>query len=119
MARAGFRKPKSKMELEEVETSTDKPSLYARRQHLDPLTERLGEKGFYHRMRWPWLVIHYGGLDHPLEVSRFYKDQNLAVDIGNVDPMTAEHKQKLFDKHEIKYVILRSAMDFNTLSGAL
>jgi hypothetical protein len=113
MARGGWKKQNK------VEVEADKPSVYARKQKLDPLTERLGEKGFFHHMRWPWLVVHFGGLDHPLEVSRFYPTQNLAVDIGQVDQTTLEYKTKLFEEHAIKYVVLNSSMDFMSLSGVM
>lgn len=86
---------------------------------LDPLTDRLHETGFYHKMRWPWFTYDFGGIKHPLEVDRYYRGKNIAIDMSNVSPEMQEYKKKILNENNIKYVVLKSSLDFETLSSVM
>lgn len=139
MARGGFKKAKT---LSEDTSSLDKKSLSSeksivvqtmvkqefdsedvtetfRKRSLDPLTEHLGCTSYFHKMRWPWFVYEYGGLNHPLEVDRFYHEIKLALDIGTVKDSLRNYKEELLKENGIKYIVLESASDMKNLAMRL
>lgn len=96
--------------------SKDRPTR--RRNRLDPLTEHLGCTGFFFKMRWPWFFFEAYGVKDPMEVDRFYHEQNLAIDIGNEDtPVVRERKRELLEENGIKYVCLQNEYDLKGLMG--
>lgn len=99
--------------------SESKDVFTKRANRLDPLTERLGCTSYFHKMRWPWLTYHFGGLDHPLDVSRFYQEKNLAIDINPKDQRLVKHKAVIFAKQNIQYVVLENAADFVRLEKGM
>lgn len=86
---------------------------------LDPLTDRLQETGFYHKMRWPWFTYEFGGIKHPLEVDRYYGGNKIAIDMSNVTPEMQEYKKNILNANNIRYVVLKSSLDFETLSAVM
>lgn len=134
MAKAGWKKAKtldhvdSKLMVEKsssFETKNffaalePKPDLPTRRQRLDPLTEYLECKIYYSQMRWAWFRYEFLGNTYALEVSRYYPEKNLAIDI---DPKDREHldlKERLLADNNIKYIIINSAGDIASLGGGL
>ena len=93
-------------------TDTESQDLPTRRKNrLDPLTEKLGCTGYYHAMRWEWFKYEYGGVKYALEVSRFYQERNIAIDIQPKDKEYVELKRILLQKHDIKYMVVDSFDD--------
>lgn len=118
---AGFKYKKpipsgKEITFEDLE-ARDLPSpTAARRRRLDPLSDALGCANYYHKMRWHWFTFEFGGLHHPMEVSRFYKEKNLAIDIMiKEDAPISQLKARLLKEHGIKYAILKNPNDFEAL----
>jgi len=82
-----------------------------RKNRLDPLTEKLKCSGYFHAMRWEWFKYEYGGVRYALEVSRFYQERNIAIDIQPKDKEHVELKRVLLQKHNIKYMVVDSFDD--------
>jgi hypothetical protein len=97
------------------ESDDDLPTT--RKNRLDPLTEHLGCAGYYYKMRWQWLFFEHGGLKHPLEVDRFYHVKLLAIDFGKVNDEILNVKKLAFKKNGIKYINLKSPLDFASLEA--
>ena len=112
-AKSSLQEAKTYLNLQEPEKIEMPTSIKARR--LDPLTEKLGSAGFFYKMRWPWFIYEFGGINYSLDVHRFYQDKNIALDIGHVDQKLADKKRKLLEDHGIKYIILENAGDFKSL----
>ncbi len=89
--------------------SQDMPTR--KKNKLDPLTEKLGCTGYFHAMRWEWFKYEYGGIRYALEVSRFYQEKNIAIDIQPKDKEHVELKRILLQKHNIKYLVVDSFDD--------
>lgn len=92
----------------------DHPS---RRQQLDSLTLSLGCTSYYIKMRWAWFTHCPYGVTLPLEVSRFYQEKKLALDIGvnQTDIMVAE-KKKLLESNGVKYYVIKDVKDLEQFS---
>ncbi len=93
--------------------SQDKPTR--KKNVLDPLTEYLGCTAYYAAMRWDWFKYEYGGVKYALEVSRFYHEKNLAIDIAPKDRSMIELKISLLKRHNIAYVVLDSVTDLQSI----
>jgi hypothetical protein len=136
MAKAGFRRTRNvnedtpslmaeKSSLHQASvfggmTEPEKSDVKTKRlNRLDPLTDRIGADGYFHKMRWSWFTFEFGGVHHPLDVTRFYKDQKIAVDIGHIEPGMAKYKQQALSTHGIKYYVLESAGDFSRVLKGL
>lgn len=143
MAKAGFRKAKLAHEVQKnfldkpmsfeqrnkmaaqqesdraFEETSEKNDAFGRKRRMDPLTESLGATCYYHKMRFAWLCEMIGGINYPMEVTRYYQEIKVAIDIGPEDPKKIELKKQLFEMHEIKYIVLETANDMKTLSEGL
>ena len=95
---------------------TDLPTR--KKNKLDPLTEYLGCQGYYASMRWEWFKYEYGGVKYALEVSRYYQEKSLAMDIAPVDRSMIELKISLLKRHNINYVVLDSVTDLKNVLKA-
>lgn len=83
-----------------------------RKQRLDILTNHLGCTSYYMNMRWTWFGHNPFGKWLPLEVSRYYHEKKLAIDIGtNFSPTIIEIKKKLLESQGIQYYVITSATD--------
>lgn len=137
MAKSGWKKGKTMDQLDaglmslrssSLETKKfipqerSKEDVWSRPQRLDPLTEYIGCKSYFAQMRWTWFRYEFLGKSYALEVSRFYQERNLAIDIiPGYDPQKkTEHillKEELLSQHNIKYVIIKSAGDIEGLES--
>lgn len=86
-----------------------------KKNRLDPLTQKLNESGFLHKMRWNWFTFEYCGRKHPLEVSRYYLKSNMAVDINLTDRAMIEYKSNLLKSNGIKYAVLEKMEDYENI----
>lgn len=102
-----------------VATDTELVDPPPRKQKLDPLTDYLGCTRYYSQMRWVWFTWVDYGRRRPLEVSRYYDEKNLAIDIAPQDRTFIEEKAKLLKDHGITYIVLDSAGDIANLQGAI
>lgn len=100
------------------QTVTEDLSETFKTRRLDPLTENLGCTSYYHKMRWHWLSENICGVRYPLEVSRYYHDIKLAIDIGADAKVKTDIKKHLMQENGIEYVCLESANDFEALFKA-
>ena len=110
--KAGFKKSRPKLETLESESRDVRTT---RKNRLDPLTEALGCSGFQYNMRWTWLTYNYGGVTHPLSVSRFYPERNLAVDIGAIPVEILQHKRELCKENGVVYTTLANEWEFKKM----
>lgn len=93
--------------------ATDVP--VRRKNELDPLTKYLGCTSYYAAMRWEWFKYEYGGVKYSLEVSRYYQEKNLAIDIAPKDRSMIDLKISLLKRHNIAYVVLDSVTDLQSV----
>lgn len=93
----------------------DKPSR--RRNTLDPLTQAIGEDGYFLNMRFEWLHIIFEGIRYPLEVTRYYKNKRIAIDVcsSDKDPENSKTKEKLCKENDIRYFILKDMADVDKI----
>jgi hypothetical protein len=121
MAKSVTRKASTDTRPAAVPHAFEKKELdLSHRRKLDPLSAVLEvTSGYFHRMRWSWLTFPYGGIEHPLEVDRFYPSKNIAIDIigKNDDADMILYKTKLLNSHGIKYIRLLSEGDTQTLKA--
>jgi len=86
-----------------------------KKQRLDPLTDRLGCTHYQQGKRWPWFLYEYGGVTYPLDVTRFYPERNLALDIKPQDRNLCALKSKMLREQGINYSALESVHDLDSL----
>lgn len=88
-----------------------------KRRRMDSLTEHLGCTSYYAKMRWTWFGHSPYGLFLPFDVSRFYHEKKLALDIGiNQTSHIAELKKNLCAENGIKYYVISSALDLKNFA---
>lgn len=110
--------PQKGMETREPKLeSKDVKTTYKNR--LDVLTEALNCTSFMHKMRWPWFVYKWGGLDHPMDVDRFYQEKNIAIDVGLKNPDLIPVKEKLLKENGITYLQINNPRDVEALRRIL
>jgi hypothetical protein len=90
-----------------------------RKKKMDALTEHLGCSSYFHKMRWPWFIFEFGGLNYPMEVDRYYHEKKLAIDFGLTDKRQIEQKREMLDLNGISYVVIESATDLKSLAKGL
>lgn len=131
MAKAGFKRSSRDTRIEAApksfETRANAISVdydkdkNPRKKRLDPISDVIGasDQGYYYKMRWSWLTQEFGGINYPLEVTRYYPKINLALDISTQESdETLELKKKLMALHGITYKILNHPNDLAALQGA-
>lgn len=138
MAKAGFRKAKLAQEtqkaflnksmsleskqFEEQQQEIDSKDLsptFNTKRRMDPLTEGLNCTSYYNKMRFEFLYEMIGGKKYPMEVSRYYQEIKLAIDIGPIDADKLALKKILFKEHNISYQNLESATDMRNFAKEL
>jgi hypothetical protein len=95
------------------------PDAFQRRQVVDPLTKHLGCTYFYQSMRFKWMVHEILGLKYPMEVSRYYPELKVAIDIGQVLVDEIAIKQELCEQNGVRYINIESAGDMKNLAMGL
>ncbi|MBL0233236.1 MAG: hypothetical protein IPQ08_06185 [Chitinophagaceae bacterium] len=97
----------------EADSEAQDKKVKSRRKPIDPLTDSLGEKGYYANARFEYLKYDFGGIRYPLEVSRFYEQRAVAFDfnLNSEEEKFVDLKKILFSQNKVKYFYCKDIVD--------